>query len=339
MSFLWPWALALLLLLPLAAAGYLTLERRRRARLAGLGSLGVTVSAGQPGGAARAVRRWLPVALVLAGLATLMVAIARPQAVVGVPRQEGIVMLAFDVSASMAADDIEPTRMEAAKAAATSFVERQPAGVVIGVVAFSDSGIQVQTPTSDQDAVLAAIARLQPERGTSLNQGIGAALEAIAAAEDPSVHGYYTNRSPEPTASPTPVPAGSHGSALVVLISDGEATGDQDPLVGAQAAADRGIRVDTVGVGSAAGAVIDVEGFQVQTQLDEATLQAIADTTGGTYQHATSADALQHAYDALELRLAVHEESMEVTSLVAALGLGLLLLGGVAGLVWLGRLP
>jgi Ca-activated chloride channel family protein len=338
-TFLWPMALLLLLLAPVLVLGYLALERRRRARLAGLGSLGAFASVGDQGGMSRAFHRWLPAWLVLTGLITLIVAIARPQAVVGIPRQEGIVVLAFDVSASMAADDIEPTRMEAAKAAATSFVERQPGGVIIGIVAFSDSGLSVQAPTSDQAAVLAAIARLRPERGTSLNQGIGAALEAIATTEDGGVHGYYTDRSPEPTASPAPVPPGSHGSAIVVLLSDGEATGDRDPLAGAQAAADRGIRVDTIGVGSAGGAVIDVDGFQVQTQLDEATLRSIADMTGGSYQHAGTSDALQRVYATLETTLAVHDERMEVTALVAALGLGLLVLGGVSGLVWLGRLP
>lgn len=333
MSFLWPWALAGLALVPLAAVGYLVLERRRRKRLAGLGSLGIPMATGRRAGW---VRRWLPPALVLAGLAALAVAFARPQAVVGVPRQEGTVVLAFDVSASMAADDMTPTRMEAAKAAALSFVARQPEGVIVGVVAFSDSGLAVQAPTSDQAAVQAAIGRLHPERGTSLNEGIEAAVQAVLASQD-GVSGYYSSRSPQPTL--VPVPPGSRTSAAVVLLSDGEATGDRDPMAGADTAADLGIRVHTVGIGSRSGAIIDVEGFNVVTQLDEPMLVAIAERTGGTYQRAATAEQLVAVYDTLDARLTIRPEPMEVTAIVAALGLALLLMGGVAGLVWLGRLP
>lgn len=342
MSFLWPAALLLLAVVPLAAVGYLGLERRRRVRLAGLGSLGVTVGAATPGGRPdrwRLLRRWLPMGFVLAGLATLIVALARPHAVVGVPRHEGIVVLAFDVSASMSAADMEPTRIDAAKAAAAAFAERQPEGVVIGVVAFSDSGMTVQVPTSDRTLVRAAIARLRPERGTSLTEGVTAALETIIATEEDEVRGYYTNRSPGPVPSRAPVDPGSHGSAVVVLLTDGEATGDRDPLAGAAAAAELGIRVHTVGVGSVTGAIIDVEGLRVHTQLDEATLRAIADLTGGTYRHAGTADELAQIYDTLDTRLSIRTEPMEVTAPVTAVGLALLLVGGVAGLAWLGRLP
>jgi Ca-activated chloride channel family protein len=334
--------LVLLLLVPLAAAGYVALERRRRARLAGLGSMGLVTNPVRAGGGARRrrFRRWLPVGLVLAGLASLVVALARPQAVVGIPRQEGTVLLAFDVSGSMAANDMSPTRMEAAKAAASAFVEQQPPGIVIGVVAFSDSGLSVQVPTSDQAAVLAAIGRLHPERGTSLSDGINASLDAIANSEEgDAVNGYYTNRSPAPEPQGTPVPVGSHGSAVIVLLSDGEDTADRDPLAGARAAADAGIRVDTVGVGSANGATLEVEGFSVHTQLDEETLKRIADMTGGTYQRAEDADQLRQVYDSLQTRLTIRAEPTEVTALAAGLGLGLLMLGGIAGLVWLGRLP
>lgn len=336
MSFLWPAALLLLALVPLAAAGYLALDRRRRARLAGLGSLGVQATLSVAGGVRPSVRRWLPAALVLAGLTTLVVAVARPRAVVGVPRQEGVVVLAFDVSASMAADDVAPTRMEAAKAAASEFVRRQPDGVIVGVVAFSDSGLSVQVPTSDEAAVLSAIGRLHPERGTSLNEGLEAAVAAIVTSQD-GVSGYDADRSPEPTLRPM-APAGRR-SAAIVLLSDGEATADRDPLEGAAIAAQQGIRVYTVGVGSVAGAVIDVEGLSVATQLDEATLRAIAAATGGSYQHAGSADDLAAVDDGLDTRLTVRPEPMEVTALVAALGLGLLVAGGAAGIVWLGRLP
>ena len=153
---------------------------------ASYGSLGlVQEAAGRQLGA----RRHIPPALFLAGLTILMVALARPQTVVSLPRVEGTVILAFDVSGSMAAEDLKPTRMEAAKAAARDFVQRQPRSVQIGVVAFSDSGFAVQAPTNDQEAILAAINRLTPQRGTSLGQGILASLNTIAAAQRASRRG------------------------------------------------------------------------------------------------------------------------------------------------------
>src|SRR5919199_6666366 len=177
MSFIWPQMLALLVLLPLFVGLYLRLQQRRRRLVASYGSLGlVQAAAGRGLGA----RRHVPPALFLAGLTILIVALARPQAVVSLPREEGTVILAFDVSGSMAADDLKPTRMEAAKAAAREFVQRQPRTVQIGVLAFSDSGFTVQVPTNDQEAILAAINRLTPQSGTSLGQGILDSLNTIA---------------------------------------------------------------------------------------------------------------------------------------------------------------
>ena len=182
---------------------------------------------------------------------------ARPQAVVSLPRQEGTVILAFDVSASMGATDLAPTRMEAAKAAAKDFVARQPSSITIGVVAFSDSGVSVQAPTNDQATVLSAIDRLAPQRGTSVAQGILASLKVIATAPSGAVRQRLLHqriaprRRPSPT--PTPVPAGIHAPAVIVLLSDGENNEIPDPLAAAQAAADQGVRIYTVGIGSAAG--------------------------------------------------------------------------------------
>jgi len=249
------------------------------------------------------------------------------------------VILAFDVSGSMAADDLKPTRMEAAKAATQDFVERQPPGVVIGVVAFSDAGLSVQAPTNDQATVLAAIKRLTPERGTSLGQGIRAALSTIATAENGPVTNYYSNRSPAPTATPAPVPPGSHTSAVIVLLTDGENTQPPDPGAAAQAAADQGVRIYTVGIGSAAGTTLDVDGFKVHTQLDAATLQHISDVTGGTYYAAADEQDLHKVYDELDTRLVVKPQMIEVTSLFAGASVLLLVVGGVFSLLWLGRLP
>ena len=266
------------------------------------------------------VRRRIVAAYTVVGLTILVVALARPQTVVSVPRFDGTVILAFDVSGSMAADDLAPTRMEAAKAAARTFVGQQPATVQIGVVAFSDSGFSVQVPTNDPTLVLAAIDRLTPERGTSIGRGIAESLTTIAAADAGPAAGYYTNRSPDPTPEPTPVPKGTYTSAAIVLLTDGENNMMPDPLEAAQAAADRGVRIYTVGIGSAAGSTLDIEGFKVHSQLDEATLRQIADLTGGTYYAATDAPGLSAIYAGIDTRLTVKPEEMEVTSLVAGAG-------------------
>jgi Ca-activated chloride channel family protein len=267
------------------------------------------------------------------------VAMARPQAVVNLPRVQGTVILAFDVSGSMGADDIKPTRMDAAKAASLDFVQRQPSTVQIGVVAFSDSGFVVQPPTNDQDAIQAAISRLSPQRGTSLGQGIVASLAAIAAAENPDQTHFYSNLTPEPTTTPAPVPAGSHGSTVVVLLTDGENNEAPNPLAAAQAAADRGIRIYTVGLGSPEGTTLHVNGFTVHTQLNEDLLRGIAQTTAGAYFNAQSAKDLHSVYDHLDEQLIVRPEKIEVTSIFAGASILVMLAGGILSLLWFGRLP
>ncbi len=338
MTFIWPPMLLLVLAIPLGTALYLVRDRRRRRRIAAYGAVAV---AGPDGTARRTVglRRRIPAALMLVALTVLVVAMARPQSVVSVPRVEGTVILAFDVSGSMAADDLSPTRMEAAKTAARAFVERQPASVLIGVVAFSDSGFSIQVPTSDETEVLAAINRLAPERGTSLARGIMTSLTTIETADADPTAGYYTNRSPAPTPEPTPVPAGTHAPAVIVLLTDGENTQSPDPLDAARAAADRGVRIYTVGIGSAAGATIQVEGFKVHSQLDASMLERISQVSGGTYYAADDAATMSAIYDDIDTRLVVKPEEMEVTSLFAGAGVVLLLVGGLASLLWLGRLP
>jgi Ca-activated chloride channel family protein len=336
MSFIWPQLLASLALIPLGVALYMLLGRRRRRRAAATGGLGfaAAATAGPPGVVAR-----IPALLILAGFAVMCVALARPQATVALPREEGTVILAFDVSASMGADDLKPTRMDAAKAASQAFVQSQPAGVVIGVVAFSDSGLSVQAPTNDQQTVLAAINRLAPQRGTALGQGIAASLNAIQIAEAGIPADYYSNRSPDPTTTPVPVPPGSHGSAVIVLLTDGENNENPDPLVAAQTAADLGVRIDTIGLGSPGGATLDLNGFKVHTQLDANLLQQISQVTDGTYYSAENDQDLGSIYANLNTQLVVKAEQIEVTSLFAGASVLILLLGGLSSLYWFGRLP
>lgn len=339
MSFIWPGALLLLVLVPVGLALDGLLARRRAGRLEAAG-MALKPSPAPPSRVARARRR-LPPALLVAGLAITTLAMARPQGTISVPHEEGIVVLAFDVSGSMAATDLAPTRMEAARAAATAFVKRQPAGVLVGVVAFSDAGISVQAPTRSQADVLAAIERLQPQRGTSLGQGILVALHAIDVVLNPPPTDYYSNRSqsPSPTPDPVPVPAGTHAPAVVVLLSDGENNESPDPLAAAQSAADRGIRIDTIAIGSGAGADLRVDGFTIHTQPNPDLLAQVAAASGGTAFAATDTGALDAVYATLDTKLVVAPEAIELTGLVAGIGAFLLLVGGLLSLRWLGRLP
>ena len=335
MTFIWPVMLYSLILIPLFIALYLSLQRRRKRIAANYQTLSTApeIAKRDPG-----FRRHIPPILFLFSLAILSVALARPQTEVSLPHIEGTVILAFDVSGSMAADDLKPTRMEAAKAAAKSFVEHQPSTVRIGVVAFSDSGLSVQTPTNDQDAILMAINRLAPERGTSLASGIVTALAAInAGAGQPSE--TYTNLTPVPTLTPTPVPQGTYTPAAIVLLTDGENNENPDPLAAAQTAANRGVRIYTVGIGSPAGTNLHINGFIVHTQLDEAMLQQISQITGGTYYNAQSEQDLFKIYNNLNPQLVVTPEVTEVTSIFAGASILLMMIGGMFSLLWFSRLP
>lgn len=338
MSFVWPAMLLLLAAIPLGVLAYGVGDRRRRSRVAALGHLRVGTPSDRPVRRV-ALRRRVPAALVLAGLTVLVLALARPQSVISTPRFEGTVILSFDVSGSMAADDVEPTRMEAAKTAARAFVARQPPSILTGVVAFSDSGFSVLVPTGDQTEVLAAIDRLDPERGTSIARGIISSLTAIAASERDPAEGYYTNRSPDPVQLPALVPPGTTVPAAIVLLSDGENNQRPDPLEAAQAAAERGIRIFTVGIGTEEGSTLEIEGFRVHSRLDEPSLRRIAEVTGGTYYAATDPAELEGIYRNIETRLVLRPEATEVTSLFAGAAVLLLTMGALAGLRWLGRLP
>ena len=327
--------LIFLALAPGFALLYARAQERRKRASAGLGLWGSANTGQTPG-----TRRYLPMILFLAGLTILLAALARPQAIVNLPSREGIVILAFDVSGSMAAGDMAPSRMEAAKAAVQRFVQRQPESIKIGVLAFSDSGLAVQEPTNEQAAVLAAINRLSPQRGTSLGNGIQAALNLIELQRHPPQEPLqYSQRTPEATATPTPMPPGTYIPAVIVLLTDGENNEAPDPLAAAQLSAERGVRVYTVGIGSAAGTTLEIEGFSVHTQLNEPMLQEIAQATGGAYAHAETAQDLQSVYDNLNPELIVKPEKMEVTSLFSGAGIALLLAGGALSLAWFKRMP
>lgn len=329
MSFIWPFMLLSLLLVPLLVWLYFRLLQRRRGAAADLGPLGMVQSSS---GGEIGKHRHVPPAFFMLGLTLLLIGLARPEMIVNLPRVEGTAILAFDISNSMMADDLEPTRIEAAKAAARTFVENQPPTILIGVVAFSNGGLVVQTPTDDQAAVLATIDRLSPQGGTSLGQGIFTSLNAIAG-EAININEGSIEEGIES------IEIEDYSSAVIVLLTDGENTEPPDPLEIAQVAAEAGVRIYPVGIGSPEGSVIEVDGFSILTQLDETTLQQLASLTNGVYHYAEDEESLQEIYQNIDLQLTINEEKMEITSIVAGISMLLFLIGGLLSLFWFGRVP
>ena len=219
MQFQWPTMLWTLLAIPLLIALYILAQRRRRRYALRYASLSLVKEAL---GRGPGWRRHLPPALFLVGLTLMLIALARPMSVVTLPSDEGTVILTMDVSGSMRADDLKPNRLEAAKAAARSFVEKQRLGVKIGVVSFSDNAFLVQAPTVDKEAVIASINRLTPQRGTAIGSALLTSLDSVF--EDSFIEGSSPSspNQPTPEPTPTPMPKGVYGPAIIVLLTDGE---------------------------------------------------------------------------------------------------------------------
>lgn len=322
-----PWMLLLLALVPALVAAYVWGLRRRGRRAARLASEGLV-----PTTAARTMRlrRHIPFALFAAGIALVVFGLARPTVDLPVPQREGTVILAFDVSNSMRAKDLEPTRIEAAKVAARAFVEKQPRSIKIGVVAFGDSAVTVLKPSNVEDEVIAAINRLSVSGGTSLGQGLFTSLSTIAGKPLTIDDAALDNDAGK-------VDIGYFGSSAIVLLSDGENTARPDPLALAEVASTAGVHVHAIGVGTEQGTVVQVDGFSVATALDAAMLKKIADTTDGSYDQASDAAALTGVYKSIDLEFKTVKKPREVTALFAAAGGLLLVLGSALSIFWLGR--
>jgi Ca-activated chloride channel family protein len=323
MSFQYPLLLAVAVAVGLGlAAAYHWLQRRRRAVLA---AAGLTAA----GPARSGLRRHLPPLLFLAALIVLLLGAARPQATVPVPRASGTVILAFDVSNSMAAKDIAPTRLAAAQSAAIGFVQAQPDTVDIGVVAFDQGALTTQLPTDDHEGTIAAINRLRVAGGTSLGQAILASLTAIVG---------KTATIPDPSSEAPPEDLGYWPSATIVLLSDGEDTGGPDAVAAAELAAAAGVHIETIGVGTVQGTTIEVDGFQVATALNEELLSQVAETTTGSYHRAEDAEALGAIYRTLDLRITTKDELLELTGVAVGIAVLLLTIGGLLMINWFGRI-
>ena len=276
-------------------------------------------------------RRHVPFALFAAALALVCFALARPTVSLALPEREGTVILAFDVSNSMRAEDLEPTRIEAAKEAATAFVERQPSTIKIGVVAFGDGAVTALQPSNVKEDVLAAIKRLSVGGGTSLGQGLYTSLSAIAG-KPLTIDEAALERDD-----------GSREHRLLRLVRDRAALRRREHVASptrstlAEVASTAGVRVHAIGVGTEEGTVVEVDGFSIATALDEDLLQEIAEVTDGTYDQAADAEALTGIYESIDLEFKRVEEPREVTALFAAAGGLLLALGSVLSIAWFGR--
>ncbi|MDE2147287.1 MAG: VWA domain-containing protein [Burkholderiales bacterium] len=341
MTFLWPSMLWALGGLPLLTAAYLALLARRRRHAVRLASIAIARQAAA--GGAR-WRRHLPPLLMLAALALLITAAARPTAELTLPVAERTLLLAMDVSGSMRAEDVKPTRLAAAQAAAKAFVEHLPREVSVGVVSFAGTAALVQAPTTSRDDVLKAIDRFQLQRGTATGSGLILSLATLFPDDGIEVENITGQRRfpdsdiarPAPPPRP-PVAPGSYTSAAIIMLTDGQRTSGPDPLDAARMAADRGVRVYTVGVGTAEGAVISFEGWRMRVRLDEETLEQIALLTHGEYFNAATAEDLEQVYRTLGARMVVERRETEVTALFAAAGALLVLLAAGLSLWWFGR--
>jgi Ca-activated chloride channel homolog len=339
-SFQWPEMLWLAALLPLLVAAYLLVLRRKKKLALRYASL-TMVKEAMAGG--QTLRRHLPPLLLLAALAVMIGAIARPSAVVTLPSQHETVILAMDVSGSMRATDVEPNRLVAAQNAAKAFIADQPENVRIGIVAFAGTATVAQAPTRNREDLVAAIDRFQLQRATAIGSAIVVSLATIFpdAGIDLASVTYGAEAAKKPPAPGAqafkPVPPGSYQSAVIILLTDGQRTTGPDSLLAARMAAERGVRVFTVGVGTPEGKIVGFEGWSMHVRLDEETLKGIADLTRGEYFYAGTAVDLKKIYETLRSRLVLETKKTEITALFAAAAALLVLASALLSLLWFNR--
>ena len=349
MTFESPQVLWLLLALPILIGLYVLLQRRRARSAVRYASLALVRDAL---GSRTQWRRHVPPLVFLLAFAALIVAIARPRAIVTLPSEQRTIILAIDVSLSMRATDVEPSRLAAAREAAKEFVRDQPSDVRIGIVAFAGSASIVQKPTSDRKDLTDAIDRLQLQLHTAIGSGIIVSLAALFPedAEEldaANTRGRWGREAPrstpidkpkgEPKKERQPVPAGSNHSGAIILLTDGRRTTGPDPLDAARLAADRGIKVYTVGFGSSEGTSANADGMSIYMRFDEETLKAIALATSAEYFHAGSGADLKKVYETLNAQYVLEKKETEVSALLCALAALLIVIAAGLSVVWFGR--
>ena len=345
MTFLWPEMLWLLVTVPALIAAYFLLLRRQKETALRYASLSMVKEAMSAG---RTFRRHIPPLLFLIALVAMIAAVARPAAVITLPSQHQTIILAMDVSGSMRAMDVQPNRLSAAQAAAKAFVAEQPSNVRIGVVSFAATASVVQPPTHNRDDIIAAIDRFQLQRGTAIGSGIIVSLATIFPEAGIDVSSLiYGRNAPRgvpldqigKTEKPAfrPVAPGSYTSAAIILLTDGQRTTGPDSLDAARMAAERGVRVFTVGFGTRSGETIGYEGWSMRVRLDEETLRTIAKVTLGEYFYAGTATDLKKVYESLNSRLVLEKKNMEIGALFSAGAAVIALFSAVLSLLWFNR--
>jgi Ca-activated chloride channel family protein len=351
MRFLWPELLWVLLAAPAIIAAYIYALRRKKAAVRYTSLLLVRDAIG-PG---QRLRRHVPPVLFLLAMVVAIVAVARPTTIFILPSQQQTIVLAMDVSRSMRATDVEPSRISAAQSAAKSFIEEVPKGVRVGIVTFAGTASVVQTPTENREDLLAAIDRFQLQRATATGSGLIVSLALLLPEAgidlESMVFDSAFSRMGRGSAAPidrarkeksekkdfTPVAPGSYTSGAIILLSDGRRTTGPDPVQAAKMAADRGVRVYTVGFGTREGGPISFDGWSAYVTLDEEALKAVAHVTGGEYFHAGTAADLRTVYQKLNSKFAMEKKETEVSALFSAAAALLAICAVLLSLMWFHR--
>ena len=345
-TFLWPQFLWLMLAVPLLVLLYLWLLRRKKKLALRYASLSIVKEAL---GTSQSIRRHIPPVLFLLAITAMLFAASRPFAVVSLPMTQETIILAMDVSGSMRATDVKPNRLVASQNAAKAFLAELPRNVKVGIVAFAGSAQVVQPPTLSREDLVAAIDKFQMQRATAIGSAIVVSLAELFPNEGIDLSAItYGNQRPRGVAidqAPkkekkefVPVAPGSYGSAAIILLTDGQRTTGVDTMEASKMAADRGVRVYTVGVGTVDGETIGFEGWSMRVRLDEATLKAVATQTQAEYFYAGSAETLTKVYEKLSSRLTIEKKETEISGLVALVAAVLAIASAGLSLLWFNRI-
>ena len=351
MTFLWPQFLWLLLVLPLLVLLYVWLLRRKKKNALQYASLSIVREAMGKG---QTFRRHVPPMLFLLSFTAMLVASSRPFAVVTLPSDQQTIMLAMDVSGSMRATDVKPNRLAASQEAAKAFLAELPRNVKVGIVAFAGTASVVQPPTLSREDLVAAIDKFQLQRGTAIGNGIVVSMAELFpdAGIDLASMQYGRDRQrgvaiDQPAKESkdgkdkkpfVPVAPGSYTSAAIILLTDGQRTTGVDSMDAAKVAADRGVRIYTVGIGTVDGETIGFEGWSMRVKLDEETLKGIARNTQAEYFYAGTATDLKKVYESLSSRLTVVKKETEISGILALVAAALALLSAGLSLAWFNRI-
>lgn len=340
LNFIWPEMLWLLVVVPLLVLLYVWLLRRRKRTAVRYANLALVR---QAMGRSAGWRRHVPPALMLVAISALVLASARPAAVITLPSQQETIVLAIDVSGSMRAADVQPNRLVAAQEAAKAFIADLPRSVRIAIVSFAGTAAIVQPPTHNREDAIAAIDRFQLQRGTATGSGIVLSLATLfpdAGIDLAQITGQRA-MPPGPNDKPrpdfVPVQPGTYTSAAIIMLTDGQRTTGPDPVEAAKMAADRGVKVFTVGIGTKEGETIGFEGWSMRVRLDEDALKAVAGITRADYFYAGTAEDLKKVYQGLSSRIAVEKKETEISALFAALGALLVVAAATLSVLWFGR--